>query len=87
MTKRTKGPEESVDQQGQCSRWNCLLIDGVEENSNGDTDKLENVVNDDPEIDLMKVGIDRTHYIGDSKKKRKNTRPIIVKLSSLGRKN
>ena len=55
LTKRTKGPEESVDQQRQCSRWNCLLIDSVKENSNGDTDKLENVINDDPEIDLKLI--------------------------------
>ena len=80
MAKRTKGLEERVDHQGECSRRNCLLIHGVEENSNGDADKLElNVINDDLEIGLTKVAIDRTHRIGDTKKKRKTAGPIIVK--------
>ena len=52
----------------------------MEENSNEDTDKLVlNIVNNDLEIDLTEVAIDRTHRIGDPKKKSKKVRPIIAK--------
>ena len=40
LTERSKVLEESIDQQEQYSRQNCLLIHSVEENSNEDTDKL-----------------------------------------------
>ena len=72
MTERSKVLEESIDQQGQYSRRNCLLIHGVEENSNEDTDKLVlNIVNNDLEIDLTEVAIDRTHRIGTQKRRAK----------------
>ena len=72
LTQRSKVLEESIDQQGQYSRRNCSLIHGVEESSKEDTDKLLlNIINDDLEIDLTEVAIDRTHCIWDPKKKRK----------------
>ena len=81
LTKRSKVLEESIDQQEQYSCQNCSLIHGVEENSNEDTDKLAlNIINNDLEIDLTETAIDRTHRIGDPKKKKKKVRPIIVKF-------
>ena len=80
-TERSKVLEESVDQQEQYSCRNCLLIHGVEENSNEDMDKLVlNIINNDLEIDLMEVAIDLTHRIGDPKKKRKMAPSIIAKF-------
>ena len=70
LTERSKVLEESIDQQGQYTRRNCLLIHGVEENSNEDTDKLVlNIINNDLEIDLTEVAIDRTHRIGKRKRR------------------
>ena len=81
LTEKSKVLEESIDQQGRYSRQNCLLIHGVEENSNEDTDKLVlNIINNGLEINLTEVAIDRTHRIGDPKKKKKKARPIIVKF-------
>ena len=81
MTEKSKVLEESIDQQGRYSRQNCLLIHGVEENSNEDTDKLVlNIIKNDLEINLMEVAIDRTHRNGDPKKKKKKAQPIIVKF-------
>ena len=72
MTEKSKVLKESIDQQEQYSHRNCLLIHDVEENSNEDTDKLVlNIINNDLEINLMEVAIDRTHRIGDPKKKRR----------------
>ena len=81
LTERSKVLEESIDQQVQYSRRNCLLIHGVEENSNEDTDKLVlNIINNDLGIDLTEVAIDRTNRIEDPKKKKKKVPPIIVKF-------
>ena len=78
LAERSKVLEESIDQQGQYSRRNCLLIHGVEENSNEDTGKLVlNIINNNLEIE---VAIDRTHRLGDPKKKKKKVWPIIVKF-------
>ena len=53
----------------------------MEETSNEDTDKLVlNIIKNDLEINLTEVAIDRTHCIGDPKKKKKKARPIIVKF-------
>ena len=71
LTERSKVLEESIDQQEQYSCRNCLLIHGVEENRNEDTDKLAlNIINNDLEIDLTEIAIDRTHHIGDQKKEK-----------------
>ena len=72
MTERTKDLEESVDLPGQNSSQKCFLIHGVEENSNEDTDKLVlNIINNDFEIDLTEVAIDRTHCVGYPKRRGK----------------
>ena len=53
----------------------------MEENSNADTDKLVlNIINNDLEIDLTEVAIDRTNCMGDLKKNKKKVQPIIVKF-------
>ena len=54
----------------------------MEENGNEDTDKLVlNVINNNLEIDLTEVAIDRTHRIGYPKnEEKKNARPLIAKF-------
>ena len=53
----------------------------MEENSNEDNEKLVlNIINNDLEIDLMEIAIDRTNCIGDPKKKKKKVRSLIVKF-------
>ena len=81
LTERSEVLEKSIDQQGQYSRRNCLLIHGKEDNSNEDTEKLVlDIINNDLGIDLTEVAIDCTHRIGDPKKKRNKVRPIIAKF-------
>ena len=53
----------------------------MEENSNEDNEKLVlNIINNDLEIDLMEIAIDRTNCTGDPKKKKKKVRSLIVKF-------
>ena len=81
MTERSKVLEESIDQKGQHSRRNYLLIYGVEDNSNKDTDKLVLIIiNNELEIDLTEVAIDRTHRTGDPKKERRKFSLITAKF-------
>ena len=81
MTERSNVLEESIDQKGEHSRQNYLLIHGVEENSNEDRDKLVLIIiNNELEIALEEVAIHRTHRTGDPKKKRKKSGRITAKF-------
>ena len=80
LTERSKVLEESIDQQGQYSGQNCLLI--CSENSNEDADELVlNIINNDLEIDLTEVAVVLTHRIGDPKKKKEKVQAIMVKFA------
>ena len=70
-----------IDSQEQYSRCNCLLIHGIGEEKNENTDELAvNVINDNLELDIQAVDIERTHRIGNPKKNKNKGRPIIVKF-------
>ena len=70
-----------VDEQEQYSRRNCLLIHGVEENQNEDTDILSiNIINEHLGLDIQPSDIDRTHRIGNKNITRKKGRAIIIKF-------
>ena len=71
-----------VDKQEQYSRRNCLLVHGVEENRNEDTDILSiNIINEHLELDIQPFDIDRIHRIGNKNKARKKGRAIIIKFT------
>ena len=80
LSERSKVLEESINQHGQYSCQNCLLIHGVEENSNKNTDKLLLNINNDLEIDLMEIAIDCTHSTGDPKKKEEKGSSYLSKI-------
>ena len=70
-----------VDEQEQYSRRNCLLIYGIEENQNEDTDILSiNIINEHLGLDIQPSDIDRTHRIGNKNITRKKGRAIIIKF-------
>ena len=56
------------DRQEQYSRRNCLLIHGIPENKNENTDVLAmEVINTKVNIKITENDIDRTHRIGNQK--------------------
>ena len=81
-----------TDDQEQRSRNGCLLIHGIEENDDDDTDNIAlRVINNELGVDLTIDGIQRSHRVGPRKQNR-NTRsskpkprPIIVRFAN-GRK-
>ena len=67
------------DRQEQYSRRNCILIRGVKENQNEDTDEVViNKIKSEVDLDISPRDINRTHRIGISSKSK--NRPIIVKF-------
>ena len=75
---------EGLDRQEQYSRRNCLLIHGINENKDEDTDDIViKTLNSDLNLDLSINDLDRTHRIGKSRVVNATTksRPIIVKFA------
>ena len=71
-----------VDEQEQYSRRNCLLIHGVEENRNEDTDTLYWCTDTEHlGLDIQPSDIDRTHRIGNKNKARKKGQTLIIKFN------
>ena len=79
---------ESVDDKEQRNRNSCLLLHGVEENANDNTDGLvRSVINKDSGINIKLDDIERSHRLGPIKNRRnlrstKNiSRPIIMRFN------
>ena len=82
LTDKVSNLSVQVDEQEQYSRRNCLLIHGVEENQNEDTDTFSiNIINEHLGLDIQPSDIDRTHRIGNKNKTRKKGRATIIKLT------
>ena len=82
LTDKVSNLSVQVHEQEQYSRWNCLLIHGVGENRNEDTDTLSiNIINERLGLDVQPSDIDRTHRIGNKNKARKKGREMIIKFT------
>ena len=82
LTDKVSNLSVQVDEQEQYSRRNCLLIHGVEENRNQDTDTLSiNIINEHLGLDIQASDIDRTNRLGNKNKARKKGRVIIIKFT------
>ena len=72
--------EQSIDDQQQYSRRNCLLLHGIEETKGEDTDNIVlEVLNNDVGLNILKAAINRLHRIGNLNIKKKS-RPIICSI-------
>ena len=59
LTDKVSNLSVQGDEQEQYSRQNCILIHGVEENRNGDTDTLPiNIINKDLRLDIQPSDVD-----------------------------
>ena len=82
MSNEMKDLKKEVDRQEQYSRRNCLLVHGVKEEQNEDTDKVViKLIRDNLEEDISLEDLDRTHRIGSSRNSNGKTRPIIIKFA------
>ena len=70
----------AVEKQEQYSRGNCLLLHGINENKDEDTDKMSlNTLNENLQLEVTELNIERSHRIGKPKPNGK-PRPIIIKF-------
>ena len=75
INERTEELEKKIGRQEQYSRRNCILIHGIAENKEENTDQQAiDFINDNLDI---KISIDRSHRIGGHDK----ARPIILKVA------
>ena len=81
LSTKIEKPEKIRDQQEQYSRMNCLLVHGIAEEKEKITDEvIINTLNEKLDQDITLRDLERTHQIGEPKKTRGNTPPIIVKF-------
>ena len=79
--------KQSIDSNEQKSRNICLLLHGIPESDNDNTDDLVvKVINDDVGVHITIDDIERTHRIGPTKSistRRTKPRAIIVRFASM----
>ena len=81
LNEKLNGITEQVDRQEQYSRRNCLLIHGITEGNQENTDDLAlEIFREKLDIELTQRDLDRTHRIGKNDKKSNRPRPVIVKF-------
>ena len=79
-TATTESLKGSLDRQEQYSRRNCLLIHGLPESKNENTDELViDTIKEKMGEEIEKDEIDRSHRLGAPKNNGKS-RPIIIKF-------
>ena len=77
-----KNLENQLDRQENYSRRNCILIHGITETQDENTDDVSlRPINEHLELQLTEKELDRTHVVGNSKSDNKRPRPIIVKFA------
>ena len=82
INKRIEELENKTDCQEQCSRQNCILIHGIAENKEENTDQQAiDFIKDNLDIKIDEIDIDRSHKIGRYDKSKKKARLIIVKFA------
>ena len=82
MNEEIEELENKIDHQEQYSRWNCILIHGIAENKEENTDQQAiDFINDNLDIKINKIDIDRSHRIRHYDKAKKKPRPTVVKFA------
>ena len=72
---------EQLNRQEQYSRQNCLLIHGITEGNQENTDDLApEIFREKFDTQLTQRDLDRTHRIGKNDKRSNRPRPVIVKF-------
>ena len=72
LNEKLNGFTEQVDRQEQYSRRNCLLIHGITEGNQENTDDLAlEIFREKLDIELTQRDLDRTHRIGKNDKRSK----------------
>ena len=81
LNEKLNGFTEQVDRQEQYSRQNYILIHGITEGNEENTDDLAlKIFKEKLDIELTQRDLDRTHRISKNDKRNNRPRPVIVKF-------
>ena len=82
LTEKNKSLTSNVDELEQYSCKNCLLLHGVQENENENTDDIIlKAISEELSIEIKENDLDRAHRIGNSNRKDGKPQAIIVKFT------
>ena len=88
LAEKNKSLTSDVDELEQYSGKNCLLIHGVQENENENTnDVVLKTMSEELDIDIKENDLDRTHRIGNRNRKDGKPLAIIVKFTRYATRN
>ena len=74
--------DRALDRQEQYSRRNCLLIHGIDEENQENTDEVViNALKQEMDEEITHLDIDRSHCLGNQKLEKSKPQPIIIKFS------
>ena len=81
LNEKLNGFTEQVDRQEQYSRQNYILIHGITEGNEENTNDLAlKIFKEKLDIELTQRDLDRTHRISKNDKRKNRPRPVIVKF-------
>ena len=71
-----------MDRQEQHSRRNCLLIHGIDEENQENTDEVVIIVlKQEMDEEITHLDIDRSHCLGNQKLEKSKLQPTIIKFA------
>ena len=83
MNERTEELQSKIDWQEQYSRRNCMVIYGIIENKEENTvQKATDFINDNLEIKIDNIDVDRSYWIGHYDKTKRKARAITIECAS-----
>ena len=81
LTQKVDDLSKAVEKQEQYSRRSCLLLHGIPEKKQENTDELcIKAINEHLDLDINDSDIDRTHRIENPRNTDEKPRPIVIKL-------
>ena len=82
MKEKIEKLENKIVYEEQDSRRICILIHGIAENKEENTDQqATDFITDNLDIRIDEIDVDRSHRIGRYNRAKKKARPIIVKFA------
>ena len=82
LTEKNKSLMSDVDELEQYSHRNCLLLHGVQENENENTDDIVlKTMSEELDVEIKENDLDMTHRIGNRNRKDGKPQAIIVKFT------
>ena len=82
LVEKLKSLSSDIDDLEQYSRRNCLILHGVNESNDENTDEiLIKTFSEELGVEIKEDDLGRSHKVGNPKRKNNKPRPIVVKFA------